>query len=200
MNTDNPQGTPTEAEIAWLAGILEGEGTVSLAAWVRNENVAGNNGNIGPGTMKVGANLKFYNTDAGIIAKVIDVLSRLGIQYHLKEREQKPMPRQNGEGTYGGADPMLTVTISKLGVAYRLAKLLYPWCFGEKKHRLSMMIQYLAQRFAKTESTGLATPYDVEDLRIVSEFYSRFARRPDNNSKLLVGLLNELERTRLKIA
>lgn len=199
MNTDNPQGTPTEAEIAWLAGILEGEGTVSLAAWVRNEKPSMSNGELQPGCMKIGVNLKFYNTDAGIMAKVSDVLNRLGIQYHLKEREQKPMLRPNGEGTYGGADPMLTVTVGKLGVAYRLAKILYPYCYGQKKQRLALVIQYLAQRFAKSGAEKMP-PYDVEDLRIVQQFYASHARRPDNNSKLLAGLLNELERTRLRAA
>ena len=200
MNRGNPQGTPTESEIAWLAGILEGEGTVSLAAWVRHEKVVDAQ-SIQPGTMKVSVNLKFYNTDAGIIAKVTDVLSRLGIQHHLKEREQKPMRRASGEGVYVSADPMLTVTVGKLGVAYRLAKLLHPWCFGSKRHRLEMVIQYLANRFAKTTETGHSSiPYDADDLRTVSEFYARFASRPDNNSKLLAGLLNELERTKLKAA
>ena len=37
MNRDNQQEIPTEAEIAWLGGIIEGEGSVSLSCYVRNE-------------------------------------------------------------------------------------------------------------------------------------------------------------------
>lgn len=196
VNRDNPQGTPTEAEIAWLAGILEGEGTVMLGAWVRNGSNAVVAGSIAPGALKISVNIKFYNTDAGIIAKVVDILDRLGIGYHVKEREMKPMLKPGGEGVYSPTAPMLTVTISVMPVAYTLAKLLRPWCFGEKGARLDLIIQYLARRFARAEAAGKTrTEYDVNDLRIVNSFYARFARRPDNNAHLLARLLNEHERS-----
>ncbi len=196
MNRDNPQGTPTEAEIAWLAGILEGEGTVSLAAWVRNESNAVVQGSIAPGAMKISVNIKFYNTDAGIIAKVVDILDRLGMGHHVKEREMKPMRRAEGDGFYKPTAPMLTVTVSVLPIAYALAKVLRPWCFGEKGRRLDLAIQYLARRLERAQAAGKCrTEYDVGDLRIVSDFYTQFARRPDNNARLLERLLNEHERS-----
>lgn len=196
MNRDNPQGTPTEAEIAWLAGILEGEGTVMLGAWVRNESKAIRQGSVAPGMLKATVNLKFYNTDAGIMTKVVDILEKLSIGYHVREREMKPMQKPGGEGYYKSTDPMITATISTLPMAYRLAKVLRPWCFGEKGHRLDLIIQYLARRFAKAEKAGtVRTEYDIADLTTIRDFYRRFVKRPDNNLRLIEGLLNEHEQS-----
>ena len=51
MDRENQQGTPTEAEIAWLGGIIEGEGSVMLSCFVRDERAK----------PKVGVEIKLYN-------------------------------------------------------------------------------------------------------------------------------------------
>lgn len=182
MNRENQQGTPTDAEIAWLAGIIEGEGTVALSCYVRNEKV----------TPKVGVEIKLYNTDAGIIRKATEILERLNLSHHISERAQKPMLMASGE-KYGGRDPMLTLTVKRLHDAYLLAKLLRPWMFGDKGNRLDLMIQYLARRLAKMEKQGKTVSLDRGDLELVVKFYRKHVTHPGHNRHLVEGLLNEHE-------
>ncbi|MDH3981283.1 MAG: hypothetical protein OES84_00105 [Kiritimatiellaceae bacterium] len=185
MNRVNQQGTPSEAEIAWLAGIIEGEGTVALSAYRRSEKEK----------PKVGVVIILYNTDAGIIKKAKEVVDRLMLSCHLRERSQKPLARANGEG-YGGQDPMFVLKVSKLDSAYLLAKLIRPWCFGQKAARLDLIIEYLSQRLSKIEANGgnfRNVPIDHDDVKIVADFYNQFVKRNKSNRALVAGLLNEYE-------
>ena len=185
MNKDNQQGTPTEAEIAWLAGIIEGEGSVTLSCHIRKKGAK----------PKVGVEIKLYNTDGGIIKKAVDVVERLGLGYYLNERPQKPMQMKGGQN-YGAQDPMLSLTVKNLGDAYRLGKILRPWVFGDKGNRLDLMIQYLARRLKKIHDNGgnfRNVPLDEGDLRLVVEFYRKHVKRPGHNRKFVEGLLNEHE-------
>lgn len=187
MDRDNQQGTPTEAEIAWLAGVIEGEGSVMLSCWVRKDEAK----------PKIGVEIKLYNTDGGIIKKAVDVIERLGLKHHLSEREQKPMKMENGS-KYGAADPMMSLTVKRLDSAYALAKLLRPWMFGEKGHRLDLIIQYLARRLKKIQENGGDFQWvklDHGDVSIVVDFYRRFVKRPGHNRALVEGLLNEYEQS-----
>jgi hypothetical protein len=183
MGRDNQQGTPTEAEIAWLSGVIESEGSVMLSCYVRKERCK----------PKIGTEIKLYNTDAGIIHKAVDILERLGVGHYISERQQKPMKMKNGK-EYGASCPMLALTVKNLEQAYRLAKIIRPWFFGEKGPRLDLMIQYLARRLAKIEASGnLRVPLDRGDVQIVVDFYRKHVTRPGHNRHLVEGLLNEYE-------
>lgn len=190
MNRENQQGTPTESEIAWLAGIIEGEGSVMLSCFVRSGK---------HDKPKIGVEIKLYNTDAGIIRKATDIIERLELSFHLGERAQKPMKMATGE-KYGGRDPMLILTVKRMQSAYLLAKLIRPWMFGDKGARLDLMIQYLARRIEKFDEVGgmlkgRRTPLDKEDIQLVADFYRRFVKRPGHNRKMVEGLLNEYEQS-----
>lgn len=179
MNRGNQQEIPTETEIAWLAGIVEGEGSVMLSCYVRNEK----------SKPKVGTEIKVYNTDAGIIAKCTEIVERLNLSYHLSERAMKPMKMESGE-KYGGRDPMLTLTVNRLESAYLLGKLLLPWMFGDKQHRLRLIVQYLARRLNKIKITGKHNvEIDKGDVEIVAEFYRTHVKRPGHNRHLVEKLL-----------
>ena len=178
MNRDNQQEIPTEAEIAWLGGIIEGKGSVSLSCYVRNEK----------SKPKMGTEIKLYNTDAGIIGKATDIIERLGLSFHLAERAQKPMKMASGE-QYGGKDPMLILTVKRLESAYILGKLLHPWMFGDKHHRMTLIIQYLSRRLSKIEKHGHNVEIDKGDVEIVAKFYREHVKRPGHNRHLVEKLL-----------
>ena len=126
MNTDNQQATPTEPEIAWLAGIIEGEGTLMMSLWHHNGQER---------APKVGLQVKLYNSDAGIIRKAASILERLAVGYHLKERDMPPMSKPGGIGHYAPTAPMLTMTVSKLDAVYKIVTAIRPWLFGEASMR-----------------------------------------------------------------
>lgn len=186
MNTDNRQGTPSEAEIAWVAGIIEGEGTLMLSAHRRNERQS-----TIPGNPKVTAYVVLYNTDGGIIRKFVEILNRMGINPHIGEREQKPMMRPGG-GEYRPTATMLRASIKSMGATHKLLTAIRPWLFGDKSARADLMLQFLESRFKRSaeETKGVATPYDQGELGIVDRFY-RLTRK--GRSGALDGLLNEQE-------
>jgi len=184
MDQDNQQETPTEGDIAWLAGAIDCDGSVMLSCHVRNDRARS----------KVGVEIKLYNTDGGIIARAIDIVTRLNLSHYIAERPQKKMIMKDGS-SYGSPKNMLMVSVKKLKDAYILAKLLYPWMAGEKASRLALIIQYLARRLEKLESDNSKTSrfaaYDRGDCELIVEFYRRFVTRPGHNRHLVEGLLRD---------
>jgi hypothetical protein len=183
-NGVNQQATPTEGEIAWLAGIIEGEGTLMMSLWKRND---------GPDRRpKVGLQIKIYNSDAGLIRKAASILELLAVGFHLKEREMPPMTKPGGEGEYAPTAPMLTLTVSRLSAVDRVLKAIRPWLFGDKSARADLMLQFLDRRFAKFEddSMGKRAPYDAGDIRLVLAFIKNGKR---GDVKVVERVLNELE-------
>lgn len=184
MNRDNQQEIPTEGEIAWLAGIIECDGSVMLSCHIRNEKHS---------KPKIGTEIKIYNTDAGIITKVVDILTRLNMSHYISERLQKPMDMKNGKSYGDKTKPMLSVAIKNIEPAYFVGKLLLPWMSGEKKHRLLLMTQYLARRLEKIEINGgnKRTPLDRGDCELIIDFYRRFVKRKGHNGHLVEAILND---------
>lgn len=183
---DNQQATPTESEIAWLAGVIEGEGTLMMSLWMRNENR--------DTKPKVGLQVKIYNSDAGIMRKACEILERLAVGFHLREREMKPMLKPDGDGHYHPTAPMLTITISNLAMVRKILKTIRPWLFGDKGARADLMLKFLDRRFAKydDQSMGKRAPYDAGDIRIVHQF-TKSTKRGDIAT--VERVLNELEQS-----
>jgi hypothetical protein len=181
---DNQQATPTDGEIAWLAGIIEGEGTLMMSLWMRNENRSTK--------PKVGLQIKIYNSDAGIMRKAAEILEKLSVGFHLGEREMKPMRKPDGEGHYMPNDPMLTATISQMAMVRRVLVAVRPWLFGSKAARADLMMRFMERRFAKFDdfSMGKRAPYDADDIRLVLSFVKN-GRRGDVAT--VERVLNELE-------
>lgn len=184
MNRDNQQDTPTEGEIAWLAGVIECDGSVMLSAHMRKEEPEK--------VPKIGVEIKLYNTDGGIIAQAITILDKLNVGYYLVERPQKSLKMDNGK-TYGDlTKPMLSVIVKKMTDTLRLATILEPWMFGEKRHRLRVMINFLISRYNRTGfKSGTKIGYSTDELRCVTGFYRDFVKNPSANKALVEGLLRD---------
>ena len=171
-----------DSEIAWLAGVIECDGTISLSCHVRKVSAK----------PKCGVEIKLYNTDGGIISKAVDIITKLNLSHHISERVQKPMELANGK-SYGNNKTMLALTVKNLGDAYLLGKLLHPWMFGEKAKRLELMLQFLSGRLKKIKDNGgeyRNVPIDQDDLTIISSFYKRFVKR-QSNKHLIDALLRD---------
>lgn len=187
MDRDNQQATPTEGEVAWLAGIIEGEGTLCMSMWTRASYAVDRR-------PKIGLQVKIYNSDAGIIRKAASILELLTVGFHLKEREMPPMRKANGDGHYAPTAPMLTLTVSNLSAVRALLLRIRPWLFGEKAARADLMLKFLERRFAKyeTKSLGKRAAYDADDVRLVLQFLKTGSR---GDIKTVERVLNELEQS-----
>ena len=182
----NQQGTPSETELAWLAGFIEGEGSLSLSAWNRFDEHASK-------YPKISVTIKVYNTDARLIQRCREIIRKLDIEPHLKERDQKPMLKAGG-GTYVSRDPMLTLTVSKFSCALTLLEAIRPYLYGDKSTRADLMIEYLRIRIAKFAANGgnfRNVPMAREEIVMLKAFHALTRRSPGTAIAKLEGLLNE---------
>ena len=180
---DNQQATLTEADIGWLAGIIEGEGSLSMNAYDRKDRGC---------NLKVQTSIVIYNTDAGIINKATRILDQLDVGYYVKERDQKPMMREGGH--YMPTASMLSLLMKGLEDGLKVLRIIRPHMCGDKSHRADLMIRYLARRFEKIKDNGgnhRNLKIDREDLQVVADFYKITKRSKPNTVK---RVLNELER------
>src|SRR3990167_8672784 len=75
---DNQQAKATEIEKAWLAGIIDGEGSVRID-YPRIQKAGQRNGSAQPGIV-------ITNTDWAIIEKSVDICQRIGVSPHVTTR------------------------------------------------------------------------------------------------------------------
>lgn len=173
-----------DKEVIWLAGFLEGEGSLMLRQQARSEREKGNR------VPKITVEIRIYNTDARLIKKCVEIVRRMDIEPCLEEREQKPMLRRGG-GEYKSVDPMLVVKITKPACAIVFLRHVRPWLFGSKADRADLMIEYLERRLGRIAAEGKdarAVPLDETDFDVVQRFQAlqRYGR---NRTE---GVLNEL--------
>ena len=187
---DNRQATPTEPEIAWLAGILEGEGTLTMAP--QRTGKAGDDR-----YLKIAVHISIYNTDAGIILKAAEIVEKMGISPHIKEREQKPLQIEGRPG-YLTKDSLFIVRIRKLREALTFLEAIRPWLFGDKAKRADLILKFIRRRVAVIEGAGhngtqggFRPSYDVHDWQTMSEFLALGGRSTKND--LVARVLNEFE-------
>lgn len=190
MDRDNQQATPTEAEIGWLAGIMEGEGTLSMTLFKRKRRTGTLVSDIG--NLAVTVHVRFYNSDAGIIKQVVSILKRMMVSHRITEREQRPMLKPNGEGHYVSRDPMLTVSIGNLVAAQSLLLRLRPWLYGTKAHRADLILDFIERRLARISGPrgGRSALYSAEEISLVLQCL-RTGSRADTS--LVERVLNDIE-------
>lgn len=187
---DNQQGTVTQAELGWLAGILEGEGSLTMN--VRKKSWKGWQG------IGVDMTLSIANTDGAIIERARSILVRLtGAEPKIYESPATAIYRENGEKYQNPGKTMLYCSVCRMAHILETLKQLTPHIVGEKAARARLITQYIERRIArKGDHTKDGSAWmDETDWSTVAEFY-RLKKRPIPPEVL--GLLNEHEQARLK--
>lgn len=180
MNRDNQQETGSVARIGWLAGIIDGEGSITLLVSHRD----GKDGR--KQALRMSPRVIIGNTDPGIIGRVMEVLDDLGITRYVKH--DRPMARD-----IPGFHPtkaMTTVYVEGFDRVQRLLSAVLPHIAGEKRIRAEIILRFVAQRIKRCEDAGKAKniSYTKDDLDIVIEFL-QLTRSP--NIERVTRLLND---------
>jgi len=147
-----------EIELSWLAGIIEGEGWISLLLYKNNQK----KGNSTPAfTPCIG----MCNTDMIIVDKVKQMFEKLGIKYRYQRRYK-------GIGSDGIKRKELAEisVISKCNIRI-LANAIIPYMIGEKKNRVEKVLKFLDLRDSKPRS-GPNSSYGSEEFEIYNSLYS----------------------------
>lgn len=148
---DNQQ--VTDYELGWLAGVLDGEGHISMRYWGYKKSI------------HYTVEIAFTNTSKALLEKVESICNRLGVGLHW---QPKATPKRNlpcwDIGTkkishcYKILDKILPMLTSKT----ERANLLYAFC----KRRLG----FLAQCRDNGSDIARLFPYNDDDLYYFAEF------------------------------
>lgn len=150
---DNQQATVTEIEKAWLAGIIDGEGSIRI------DYPNGKNASPSPRVVVT-------NTDKAIIEKVADICKRLDSNPHVQTRNRK-------ESGYRVTKDVLVLGVSKIlivlsavmpyltGRKSRQAILLHKFCEGRNKKDVNHLSN--SQRMYSKEEISLI--YEIKQAK-----------------------------------
>jgi len=159
FHEDNLQATInvlSQTEWGWLAGIVDGEGSIIMA--VRNKQVKSWKGK------GIEVQINLGNTDGGIIHKYVGLLNRLGIQPKLREF--------NGSKNSFLKKCMIYTVVMKMSQILILLTGIEPHLASEKKYRAQLMIKFVQRRLtyigARTKQG--ASWYTDEDWQIAADF------------------------------
>lgn len=186
---DNPQGTlpVSETEKAWLAGIIDGEGSVILSLQVHGHKLW----NALP-EVHVG------NTEQVMIETIGDIYNRLGIGRHISRRKLSSTNGITGQRGMAYRDLYVVAVVGFLRVRKLLPHIL-PYLVTSKKQKTELVLRYVEQRCVRIypegenrgSRQGRKAPYSLADVRLMHKIASLGKTK---HLPVLEGLLRDLER------
>jgi hypothetical protein len=156
---DNQQGTI--AELAWLAGIIDGEG------WIGFTLAKDQRGNVRRSIL-VKTEIRINNCDKAIVDKCIDIWRKVGVNPYIRNYKHKGIRRR----VYELATKNMT-GVSKILIA------VIPYLVGNKLERAKIMLRFIQSRKRKTKiripdehysgagPRNFVSPYTEEEVNMV---------------------------------
>ena len=141
----------TQAEIGWLAGIIDGEGHIGILQ--QNTKVS----------RSVAFDLQIVNTDPGLIEKVIRIMRAMGVNPYVRDRVHQKSTWSTNQ----------IVSVRKMAHIKRILDSCAEHLTGMKREKAEMMLALIESRMTKTR----ADRYDVYEMGIVQGFRDRFIGR-----------------------
>lgn len=138
----------TEAEIGWLAGIIDGEGHIGIS--MQNRSVS----------QSVSVDLQIVNTDFALIDKVVTIMHKLDANPHIRDRVHAKATWSTNR----------IVSMRKFAHVKRVLDAVLPHLTGLKREKAEMVLALIESRMKKTR----ADRYDVFETGIVQGFRDRF--------------------------
>jgi hypothetical protein len=128
---DNKQAMPTETDLAYFAGIIDGEGWIGLSKKFRKPWITYH------------PCIRVTNTDANIIERVQSIWEALGVGSHLYETTQSPSV-PNGK-------PVMYIQIQKHQLIKKTLEALMPYLVG-KRARAVMLLRFVDKTIDREEA------------------------------------------------
>lgn len=148
--TYEPMGNQqaTDAEIGWLAGIIDGEGHIGLS----NQN--------SKKVRSVRVDLQIVNTDNKLIEKLVNILRKLGVNPYIRDRVHV-------KSTW---NTNTIVTVGKFAQIKRILDIVKPHLTGFKSEKAEIVLALLESRMKKTRFDK----YDDYEMDIIKVYRERF--------------------------
>lgn len=135
----------TENELGWLAGIFDGEGYIGFSHQNRKKSRC-----IRPG-------LQLVNCDPDVILKTRNILMKIGINPHIRERVHD---KQKWSRNY-------ILSMDKFASIKKFIDTVGDMLTGEKKKRAKLMIELINSRITKTKKDQ----YNEYELSLVKMYF-----------------------------
>lgn len=183
----NPQGTISDTDLGWLAGMIDGEGSIAFSVYARDESR--------PEWIRVKPQVLVTGTEKPVIERVVDLMRQIGVGAHFQTRGQRdPRGFNVGASRY---KPLHVATAAGFKRTSALLRVITPHLVSMKRQKAEMVLEYIDGRLAKVALDNKA-PHDRIDLeRVVSII--KFSMENSNKGpkskhlKWVNGLLNEHE-------
>jgi len=147
---DNQQAKVTEIEKAWLAGIIDGEGSIRID-YPRIQRAGQRNGSAQPGIV-------ITNNDWAIIERCVDICQRMDVSPHVQRRQGN---RNETKDVLILGMPKITKTLIAV----------MPYLTGQKSKQAILLYRFCEQR-SKLDVNSLANrdrAYTQEQVNIIWE-------------------------------
>lgn len=174
MDRANPQGLLTDAEAGWLAGMIEGDGYITLAA----QRAAKKKKDHG---LVVHPVIGVVNNDALIVERARDLFLRLGADgVYVQDVGAKA-------SYFAKSGPILRVSTSRLSACYKILSTILPHLAGQKAARARLLLDFVERRLSHRHC-----PYDAEEFTLIREFVTTqvATKGPRRNGSALLKFLN----------
>lgn len=158
---DNQQ--VTEVELAWLAGIIDGEGCVGMY-----------NQNKRKGYHTVSPAIEIVNTDTELIEKVLDILIRLDCKPYIRGKNHNVKRKRTWKLAYN-------LKLQRMGKLLILLPRVIPYMTGIKRVKAEIMFQFILSR------AGKRTYYSEYELQLIDDFNSATSETACETSHLKLG-------------
>lgn len=151
--------TATEAELGWLAGMLEGEGCITFFQQARKR-----------GGYDIITGIQITNTDVNIISKLNEILKKCDLSWFL--RDKKVYSKNHTQCFY--------LECRQQAMLRKSLEILIPYMYGNKKSKANLVLDYLNKRNEASKTTGkYRTRYTEDDFSMIPRDYTSSVLRGD---------------------
>jgi hypothetical protein len=145
----------TQTDLAWLGGIWDGEGTISIRRTIQKNG----------GKPQYSPRVSMVNTNTLILSKVKNILDSLEVSYYFREKEQG--------GFEGSFKQCWIISVDNLTNASRLLENIRPFLFG-KGFQADCLMEFCDRRIKVSDRkihNNEARKYTARDYELVGSIY-----------------------------
>lgn len=173
--TDNQQRKFNEIDIAWLAGFIDGEGSIGIKVqkYMNNRTV-----------FYAAPYVQIVNTDNGALKRVDDILKALHVGHYIDS--PKPRKAPFGSKSVDGYKPMWRVLINGLKRCQAFLSIISPYLVV-KRLDASLVSEFIGSRISKHYKH---LPYSEHEIEIINN-YRRITRKNRPNKEISLKSPND---------
>ena len=145
---DNPYVQVDSHELAWLAGVVESDGSIFIAMATRNY----------PHPQPV---LSVCNTNELLLKRTANILNGIGVNPYIRQLKRANRPE---------AKPMYQIDIQTQSKCKKVLDAIHPYLFS-KKAQADLMLEFINSRFDRGAVQGASTraPFSKRELILVRD-------------------------------